>query len=364
MTPPTISQPSSSLLKQAFEHLSTAVFVFGADGEVLAINPGAEAMLELSDRQARGLTLERLFPPPNRCAELSEAALELLQPLRERQVEVPLVDGRVVNVDCTVTPMTELSGPGRFMIELVDLGEHLRVKREELLIAQNESTRTVLRGLAHEIRNPLGGLRGAAQLLERAFDDPAVSEYSSVIIAEADRLQNLLDRMLGPRQPPQRVAVNIHEVTERVCTLIHAEAGPGVSVVRDYDPSIPDLVGDYDMLIQALLNLARNAVQALEGQGTVLIRTRVERNSHVGSRRHRLVAQIDVIDDGPGIPTELQASLFYPMVTGRAEGTGLGLTIAQSLVAHHGGLIECISSPGQTQFSVLLPLAVGMANES
>lgn len=170
-------------------------------GEVLAINPGAEAMLELSDRQAHGLTLERLFPPPNRCAELSEAALELLQPLRERQVEVPLVDGRVVNVDCTVTPMTELSGPGRFMIELVDLGEHLRVKREELLIAQNESTRTVLRGLAHEIRNPLGGLRGAAQLLERAFDDPAVSEYSSVIIAEADRLQNLLDRMLGPRQP-------------------------------------------------------------------------------------------------------------------------------------------------------------------
>lgn len=350
------------MLKVTFEHMSTAVLVFGADRQVVMINPAAEAVLELSARQAAGIEVERLLPLPNACLELIDTALRRRQVLSEGAVELRFSDERTVEVDCTVAPLTEGELTGGFLLELADVGQRLRVSREEQLLAQNESARVVLRGLAHEIRNPLGGLRGAAQLLAAEHDEPSVQEYTSVIIAEADRLQGLLQRMLGPRKPPRHEPVNVHEVTERVCALVGTEAPANVSVERDYDPSIPELTGDDDLLIQALLNIVRNAVQALTGEGNegrggrVLIRTRVQRNSNVGARLHRLVARIDVIDDGPGIPDGLKASLFYPMVTGRSNGTGLGLSIAQSLIAHHGGLIECSSNTSETQFSVLLPI--------
>ena len=357
MTP---STPTADpfLLGQAFEHYSAAVLLFDHEHKLLAMNPAAEDLLELSARQARCQPLRTLLPGPNPCAELVDKALVGQQALGERSLDLFLPDGREIQVDCVVTPLGETisAGDAGFLLELSDVSQVMRVTREEQLLAQNESARSVLRGLAHEIRNPLGGLRGAAQLMAREVTDPALSEYCNIIIEEADRLQALLERMLGPRQLPQWAAVNIHEVTERVRALVQAEAPRGILVDRDYDPSIPDLQGDHDMLLQALLNIARNSVQALGEQGSVLIRTRIMRQAHVGTRRHRLVVRIDIVDDGPGIPEALKSQLFYPMVTGRHDGTGLGLSIAQSLVAHHGGLIECKSQPGNTEFSTLLPI--------
>jgi two-component system nitrogen regulation sensor histidine kinase GlnL len=199
-------------------------------------------------------------------------------------------------------------------------------------------------------------LRGAAQLLQRELNDPELVEYTQVIIDEADRLQSLVDRMLGPKGLPKQVAVNIHELVERVRSLVQVELPDNVHLLRDYDPSIPDLFADRDQLIQALLNIVRNAVQALPEGGTVTLRTRVHRKFTIGPQRYDLVADIQVIDDGPGIPAEVRETLFYPMVTARPEGTGLGLTIAQSLVQQHGGLIECESRPGRTVFSILIPV--------
>ncbi len=214
----------------------------------------------------------------------------------------------------------------------------------------------MIRGLAHEIKNPLGGLRGAAQLLERELPDPQLTEYTKIIIDEADRLQNLLNRMLGPNTLPNLRETNIHHVLERVRSLVLAEAPPGIEITRDYDPSIPNLNADSDQLIQAALNLVRNAVQALGQHGSIILRTRAQRQITIGHERHRLVLTLEVIDNGPGIPQEIQERIFYPMVTGHANGTGLGFSIAQSLINRHGGLIECTSEPGNTIFRILLPL--------
>jgi two-component system nitrogen regulation sensor histidine kinase GlnL len=223
-------------------------------------------------------------------------------------------------------------------------------------MSQNESARALVRGLAHEIRNPLGGLRGAAQLLERELGTEELKEYTRIIVHEADRLQALVDRLLGPRMLPSKRLINIHEVTERVRALIQAEAPGGIVVDRDYDPSIPELYADPELLIQATLNVAQNAVQAVADAGHILLRTRVHRQYTIGQRRHRLVARIDICDNGAGIREDLKDLIFYPMVTGRNDGTGLGLSIAQSLVNQHAGLIECHSEPGNTTFSILLPL--------
>jgi two-component system nitrogen regulation sensor histidine kinase GlnL len=222
---------------------------------------------------------------------------------------------------------------------------------------QHQAARALVRGLAHEIKNPLGGLRGAAQLLERELPDPALAEYTRVIIDEADRLQALVDRLLGPNRVPSYRRVNIHQVLERVRALVKAEAGQQLLIERDYDPSIPDLYGDADQLIQAVLNITRNAARALgTSGGKIILRSRVLRQLTLGSHRHRLVAQIEIEDDGPGIPEDLRHKIFYPMLSASAGGQGIGLSIAQSLVSQHGGLIELRSRPGQTVFTVFLPV--------
>lgn len=223
-------------------------------------------------------------------------------------------------------------------------------------MAQQNAARMLLRGLAHEIKNPLGGLRGAAQLLDQELPDDELREYTRIIIEESDRLQSLVDRMLAPNKPPHKSLINIHRVLERVRQLVQVEAPVGVKLNRDYDPSMPALYGDGDQLIQAILNIVRNAAQALGDKGKITIRTRIHRQVTIGLNRHPLVAKIDVVDDGPGIKAELLNQIFYPMVTGRAEGTGLGLSIAQSLISQHGGLVECESKPGETIFSIFLPL--------
>lgn len=338
------------------DNLGTAVLLFTENLRLVSMNPAAEALLAMSAKQVRGMHVSRLFPKTGLCAGTLVRALQAGIAITEREMRLQVGTTRTsVIVDCAITPLREAGHPPGVLVELVRQDNHSHITREEQLLSQNELTRGLIRRLAHEIRNPLGGLRGAAQLLSREVVDETLKEYTTIIIREADRLQNLMDRMLGPRTLPKMRLVSVHEITERVRALLEAEAPPGVSIVRDYDPSIPEVYADPDLLIQATLNVARNAIQAVGMQGTATLRTRIHRRLTIGHQRHRLVVRIDVIDDGPGVPEALRETLFYPMVTGRAGGTGLGLSIAQSLVNQHGGLIEYSSASGLTTFSILLP---------
>jgi len=341
---------------RAIENLTTAVTLLDTSMRLVYLNPAAEMLFEISARKARGKALATLLIERGNVLENLAESLETGHPFSERELVLSLPGGRSATVDCIVSPVFEPNEPTVLLVEWLHLDRHLRISREEHLINQHNATSALLRGLAHEIKNPLGGLRGAAQLLESELASPDLREYTTVIIDEADRLQNLVDRMLGPRQMPQRAELNVHQVLERVRQLVRAEAPAGVTIRHDYDPSIPPVIGDHDQLVQATLNIVRNAVQALGDEGTVTLRTRVQRQFTINQQRHKLVIRIDIIDDGPGIPPELQESIFYPMVSGRAEGTGLGLSIAQSVISQHGGLIECRSKPGNTVFTLLLPL--------
>ncbi|MDH5572358.1 MAG: nitrogen regulation protein NR(II), partial [Gammaproteobacteria bacterium] len=245
--------------------------------------------------------------------------------------------------------------PG-MLLEITPINRLLRIVRDENRLSQQDATREILRGLAHEIKNPLGGLRGAAQLLEKQLDSAELKEYTGVIISEADRLQKLLNRILGPNTLPDKQLLNIHEVLERVRSVVSVEAGQGISLRRDYDPSIPEFSADLDQLVQAILNIVRNAVQAMGDKGEVVLKTRVERKFSIGQNCHKLVARINIEDTGAGVPDDLKEKIFFPMVTGRAEGTGLGLSIALSIIERHGGVIECKSEPGHTVFSILIPI--------
>jgi two-component system nitrogen regulation sensor histidine kinase GlnL len=222
-------------------------------------------------------------------------------------------------------------------------------------MARLDSSRQMVRQLAHEIKNPLGGLRGAAQLLERELHEH-LREYTGVIISEADRLTALVDSMIGPTRMPQKALINIHEICEHVYRLLRSEARAGVLVERDYDPSLPNAEVDANQIIQALLNVARNALLAVGERGRIVIRTRIAANVNIGTTRHKLAASLQVEDNGPGVPPELADTIFFPLVTGRANGTGLGLAVSQDLVTRHGGLIEFESKPGRTVFTILLPL--------
>ena len=345
--------------KSIVDNLTTGVLLLDAELRLLAMNAAAEELLDVSANQMLGTAADRLLPETELLVAALARAVSSGAPLTEREMPLQLAGENTITVDCSVTPLGEAEDGPRLLVELVQVDRHRQISREEQVLARNESVRALLRGLAHEIRNPLGGLRGAAQLLERELSDDGLKEYTQVIVHEADRLQNLLDRMLGPRTLPKKRLINLHEVTERVRALVRAEAPPGVSVGRDYDPSIPECRVDPELLIQATLNVARNAVQALEGGGHVLLRTRIQRRFTIGQTCHRLVMRIDVCDDGPGVPEELREHVFYPLVTGRGDGTGLGLSIAQSLVHQHGGLIECRSAPGDTTFSLILPVENG-----
>ncbi|HKK14216.1 MAG TPA: nitrogen regulation protein NR(II) [Gammaproteobacteria bacterium] len=335
---------------------TVAVLVFSPGLRLTYLNPAAEMLFAHSARRALGLSLGELVVDADALEARMAQALNTGHPITEREVRLVLPEGGEVTVDFTVTPLMDPGQDPELLVELLRVDRHLRIAREETLIAQNHAARALVRGLAHEIKNPLGGLRGAAQLLERELEAPELKEYTRIIIGEADRLQTLMNRMLGPNTVPHRVRTNIHEILEHVRSLVQAEAGPGLDLQRDYDPSLPDMEADPDMLIQAALNIVRNAAQALEGKGTITLRTRALRQFTIGQQRHKLVARLDVIDNGPGIPRDIMEQMFYPMVTGRAEGTGLGLSIAQSLVNLHGGLIECVSRPGCTEFTILLPL--------
>jgi two-component system nitrogen regulation sensor histidine kinase GlnL len=350
LNPLSRAQPAAIL-----DGLTTAVLTVDQALRVIYLNSACETLLGVSRRQAVGLALAASIPYFAEQEERLQTALQHGAGFIER--EMPLRrpnDDHVLMVDCTVTPL-----PGRnagLLLEMQALDRHVRIARDELLLAQHEASRELIRGLAHEIKNPLGGIRGAAQLLEHEFPDSQHREYTGVIIREADRLQNLVNRMLGPNRLPEKLELNVHEVLEHVRSLVQAEASPEVTFVRDYDPSIPNLTGDREQLIQATLNVVRNALQAVGNRGTIILRTRTRRQAVLAGQRHRLVIQIDVEDNGPGIAPALLEKIFLPMVTTRPDGTGLGLSIAQYLIHSHGGLIECRSRPGCTVFSIYLPL--------
>ncbi|MGE5666332.1 MAG: nitrogen regulation protein NR(II), partial [Betaproteobacteria bacterium] len=261
-----------------------------------------------------------------------------------------------------VTATAQIGEATAVVLEVTEIEQQLKVDREERQFGLTEANRQLMRNLAHEIKNPLGGIRGAAQLLDAELPSDEEREYTRVIIAEADRLQTLVDRLLAPHRVPHEVGdVNIHEVCERVRALMLAEFPRGLSLVRDYDASVPDFRGDREQLIQALLNIVRNAAEALEpriaaGDAQITLRTRVARQVTIARNFHRLALDLHVIDNGPGIPEEIRDRIFYPLVSGREGGSGLGLPLAQTFVHHHEGMIEVDSRPGRTDFRILIPL--------
>ncbi|HUS24558.1 MAG TPA: nitrogen regulation protein NR(II) [Candidatus Binatia bacterium] len=335
--------------------LTTAVICLDADLRVSTLNSASESLLGVSPRHAQGQPLAVALPQFAPHAPRLREALDAGSGFIERELRLARNGEPGIVVDCTVTPLLLGRRPG-LVIELMPLERHLRIARDEVLTQQFDASRELIRGLAHEIKNPLGGIRGAAQLLERDFPDSRHHEYTRVIIREADRLQNLVDRMLGPSRPPRSQPLNVHQVLEHVRQLVEAEAPAGVSVVRDYDPSLPEVLGDREQLIQALLNLARNALQSVGARGRIVLRSRSRRQVTLNGRPQRLAALMEVEDDGPGIEPDMIEKIFYPMVSTRPGGTGLGLPIAQQLVHGHGGQIECRSVPGTTVFSLLLPI--------
>lgn len=347
---------TESLHHRILDHLTDAVLLFDRNYRLSYINVSGEVLLAVSSRQLQGMRAkEVLFLLDQNIERDLDRTIKKGEALTKHNLSLAL-QSQPVTVNLTITPMLDEDRPVAALVQIEQVDRHLRISMEEQLMSQQNAARMLLRGLAHEIKNPLGGLRGAAQLLDRELPDNELREYTRIIMDESDRLQLLVDRMLAPNKPPRKSRLNIHRVLERVRQLVQVEAPAGVSIERDYDPSIPQINGDADQLIQAILNIVRNAAQAVGQKGTIVIRTRVHRQVSIGYRRSRMALKIEVVDDGPGIPAELLGQIFYPMVTGRADGTGLGLSIAQSLINQHGGLVECASTPGNTVFSIFLPL--------
>jgi two-component system nitrogen regulation sensor histidine kinase GlnL len=344
---------------ELLDGLVTSVFLLDQRLNVSYLNSAAQTLLGLGPNQALGHSIAELMRGAETLSPLFDRARHGGEGVVQRELAWPATGGVDRILDCAVTQIS-LGQDNLLLLEIEDITQHRRLTRESALLAQLGGSRLMVRQLAHEIKNPLGGLRGAAQLLERELLDPALREYTRVIISEADRLTNLLDSMLGPGRPPSKQLTNVHELLERVYHLLRSEAPEGVTVDRDYDPSLPALTVDPNHIIQAMLNLGRNAIQALSGgqvqSPRLVLRTRAASNVSLGAQRHRLVASIQFEDNGPGVLPEIRDTIFYPLVSGRASGTGLGLGIAQDLVSRHGGLIEFDSAPGRTIFVISLPM--------
>jgi two-component system, NtrC family, nitrogen regulation sensor histidine kinase GlnL len=351
--------PGPQMSLGGLELLPTAVVVLDDAFRIQYANPAAEALLETASRALIGQPFLQMFPELEALEQTVREALESRWSYSAHGVGFPRPGREPVQLACMIARCESTDAP--FVVELRPIEMMLRLAREERLLSEQQVHRELIRNLAHEIRNPLGGLRGSAQLLESELTEPALREYTQVIIKEADRLQVLLDRLLTPHRAPKTGPVNIHEALERVARVVEAEFGPGIEILRDYDPSVPELHGDMEQLIQALLNVARNAAQAIlggvDGKGTILFRSRVLRQIMIARQRYRLALELQIIDDGPGVPNDIRERIFHPLVSGREGGSGIGLALAQTYVQYLGGVIECESRPGHTVFSILLPLA-------
>lgn len=334
------------------EHLATPLMLVDEALHLVYANPAAENLFEISSNTSTGLALHQLFLETSGLVAACEAALATGATYTEHDI---LLTTATVTCQTSVTVSAVGEQREQALIEFHLTDKALKIAREERMQLQQEVNRELLRNLAHEIKNPLGGIRGAAQLLEHELPKPGLREYTQVIIKEADRLQGLMDRLLAPNRPFHFTLLNVHEVMERVRSLILAEHPEGLTIRRDYDFSLPELMAGHEQLVQIILNIARNAVQAMQGQGEITFRTRIARRVTLGKRAHRLALEIKIIDNGPGIAPEIREKIFYPLVTSKEEGTGLGLTIAQTYVHQHGGTLDCESQPGHTVFTVLLP---------
>jgi two-component system nitrogen regulation sensor histidine kinase GlnL len=337
------------------EHLATAVVLLDGGARVAYLNPAAEHLFDVSGKSLLGLTVQQAFTDTAQLANAMQHALRDNASYIEHDLTLGAHAHGRLHLRCAATPVQ--IGNGQYLLlEFHPMDRPLKLAREEQMLDQTQASRLLLRNLAHEIKNPLGGIRGAAQLLEQELDKPALREYTQVIVQEADRLRALVEKLLSPQNASHYSALNIHEVLERVRSVVLAEMPEGLEIRRDYDVSLPPLIGDKEQLIQAMLNIVRNAAQALQGNGAITLRTRIARQVTLVKRRHRLAVMVQIIDNGPGIPPELQDKIFYPLVSGRADGHGLGLTLAQDYVSQHHGAIEFDSEPGRTCFTVLLPL--------
>ncbi len=355
MSPPALSH---GLLEQ----LSIGVLLLDEQLCVLYANPAAEQIFATSRAHLLNRPLTLFFWEDETCLDALRNALSDQRPYTCRETRLHFPGGsQVITMNYTATPFNESGQQGKqLLVELLLQDRVLNLSQQDSLFTAHQATRAFVRGVAHEVKNPLGGIRGAAQLLARQLPAAELREYTDVIINEADRLSHLVDRMLGSRQRLSFERINIHQVLERVCQILQAEAGDAITMERDYDPSLPELQADLDRLIQVVLNIARNAVQALLENPSprpprITLRSRALRQFTIGAHCHRLVCLVEVEDNGPGIDHKLLETLFYPMVTGRTQGTGLGLPIAQAIMQQHEGLIKCDSTDGCTVFRILIP---------
>jgi two-component system nitrogen regulation sensor histidine kinase GlnL len=342
----------------AFDLLSTTVLLLNSTGEVVEANAAAEVMFGRSRRNLLGQPAAFLFDRDKALAHsIQQACRGEVADCRQ----FARVRRGVETVEVAVTSVALSQPLWSALIEIKDLEQRVLADRSSRLVDEIDTQHELLRNLAHEVKNPLGGLRGAAQLLESELPDPALREYTSVIISEADRLQALVDRLAAPqRMPVQWQAVNIHEICERVCALVRAEFRE-VALLRDYDASMPEFRADPARVMQALLNIVRNAAQIMTGfhptqSPHITIKTRIARQVLLRHKQHRLAAVVTVTDNGPGVPQSLKERIFHPLVTGRDGGTGLGLSLAQDFIQQHGGVIEFESQPGHTEFRLQLPM--------
>lgn len=343
--------------KNLLDNLSTAIIVLDGDLKISFVNHASQAMLEQSHNQLLAFPIKQFLAHASIDLKRFEETLLNGDGFSDSEVQLAFVDGRYLLADLTVT-CVEMSDSRMLLVEIKKIDHQKRISQESQQWAQQQAARELIRGLAHEIKNPLGGIRGAAQLLEKELDNPEKEEFTQMIIEQSDRLRKLVDRLLGPNSVPSFEWQNVHRVLEKIRALVAVDSSHALSIVRDYDPSIPDLHIDADMIQQAVLNIVRNSVQALTDSelGEIQIITRIERQMTIHGNRFPLVAQIKIIDNGPGIPKSLKDTLFYPMVTGKKEGTGLGLSIAQTIIDHHRGKIEVESWPGNTEFTIYLPI--------
>ena len=339
-----------------FDHIATAVLLFDENLRLVSINSSGESLLLVSSKRLLGKTPKKIWPNTSFFTDAIKKSFQYASTRIERGIEMQLINQNSIKVDCIFTPLVIGDETKEILVELVCADAFVRVMQEFNQQAVQKAAKESIQGIAHEIKNPLGGIRGAAQLMEKELDDKSLFEYTKIIINESDRLRNFVDRMMVANTHPVKSETNIHEIVEYVVSIIRAESTRKLDIQKDYDPSIPSIHADREQLIQAVLNLLRNAVQATTEDESILLRTRIQRQMTIQNKLNRLAVRLDIIDNGPGIPAEIESGAFYPMVTGHAEGTGLGLSIAQQLIQSHGGTINYERKENNTCFSILFPI--------
>ena len=339
--------------------LATAIVIVDRELVVRYANPAAENLFELSSKSLVGNTITETFEHDRVLGAAIDYARTNNCSYTEHDLKIGVPGHAKLHLSCTLSPIeieSWVAGWQGLLLEFRHIEQQIKIAREERLHDQSQANRELIRNLAHEIKNPLGGIRGAAQLLDHELERPGLHEYTQVIMKEADRLQSLMDRLLTPHRLPQPAPLNIHEVLERVRSLILAEYPRGIAISRDYDTSVPLLKGDKEQMIQIVLNIARNAAQAMKGDGHLTLKTRIARQVTLSRKRYRHALVVEITDTGPGIPEDMREKVFYPLVSSREGGSGLGLTLAQTFVTQHGGTITFESQPGNTTFTLLLPI--------